>query len=172
MAQQPPPGNYPPPPGGQYPPPQGGFTPAGGPPPQGGFQQTPSGFPPPPPGAGFPPAGPPAKKGGAGKIIGAIVGVVVVLIVGAIIRFGLSSLGGSGALDAKVGDCLTNAADADDTEVVECSDSTAYYKVTSVETSPGVIDSEYCQNDAEATQFLAEGKNPSIPDTVYCIAPK
>lgn len=165
MAQQPPPGNYPPPPGGQYPP-------AGGPPPQGGFQQTPSGFPPPPPGAGFPPAGPPAKKGGGGKIAAIIGGVVVIALIIAL-KVGIGALfSGGGALDAKVGDCLTNAADADDTEVVDCSDADAYYKVTSVDTAPGVIDSEYCQNDAEATQYLAEGKNTSLPDTVYCIAPK
>ncbi|MEV0648722.1 hypothetical protein AB0I28_26030 [Phytomonospora sp. NPDC050363] len=165
MAQQPPPGNYPPPSGGQYPPP-------GGQPGQPGQPQ--GGFPPPAPGApqgGFPPPAPPAKKGAGGKIA-AVVGVVVVIGIVLVLKFGISALFGDSALDAKTGDCLTNTADANDTEVVDCSDASAYYTVTSVDNAPGSDQTQWCMGDEQATTTLSEGESLTNPDVVYCLVEK
>ena len=90
---------------------------------------------PPPGGAPYGAPPPPVKKSKAGKIIGIVAGVIVVLLLvcGGISYFALK---GTSAAEAKVGDCLggdsisdSGAATSVDVKVVKCTDSSAKYDV-------------------------------------------
>jgi hypothetical protein len=112
--------------------------------PYGGGGEAPAPYPggqAPPPGP-YPggPVPPPAKKGGAGKIIGIIVGVVVLLIAlcvgGGAFLFNKAK---SDPANAKVGNCLagetmdsTTAKPVNNIKVVDCNASDAKYKVVGV----------------------------------------
>lgn len=160
MAQQPPPGQYPPPgqPGQPTPPPPGGFPP-----------------PPPPPGFG-------AKAGGAAKAVG--MSIVVRIVIGVVI-IGVLALGGwivknltGDPETASVGDCVTDAPSADDMKVVDCTDSTAAYKV--VKKIDSVTDKGSDQDtitaacgetdDSWTTGLYAKDKYGNI-DYVLCLGP-
>lgn len=163
MAQQPPPGQYPPPPGqpGQPVPPPG----------------QPGAYPPPPPQPGFG-----AKAGGAAKAVG--VSIVVRIVIGIVI-IGVLAIGGwivknlTGDPDiAKTGDCVTDAVSAEDMKVVDCSDPTAAFKV--VKKVDDVVDKGSDQDtidyncgieDESWTQGLYSSDKRGNIDYILCLGP-
>jgi hypothetical protein len=169
-----------PPQGGGYPPPyQPGSDPYGSQPPGGAeAPASPYGQ----PGPYGTPAPPPAKKGGAGKVIGIVVGVlvlVVVLCVGGI--FGISQLNKDNASNAKVGDCLagdsmdsTTATEVKHIKIVSCTASDAKYKVvgkvdgkTQVDFS---VDDHLCDAYPTAKSALWQGETGK-KGSVLCLEP-
>jgi hypothetical protein len=83
--------------------------------------------PPPPPIPGFPAER--KEKSAKARILG-IVGTILVVLVVIGLKSGLRSLFSDDPMaDAEVGACVTAPADFTDTEVVECSDTTAGYTV-------------------------------------------
>lgn len=147
----------PPPPQGQAPyPPQGGQPPQGQAPypPQPGFPQQGQAPYPPQPGAGFPP--PPAPPAPAGKRIGKkalrIIGVIVVAVIIALVKFGAGwFLSRNDAETTSVGSCMHNdgTMSSPDLKDVDCSSDKAEYKV--VEKFDGSTDEDKCQNVTDAT---------------------
>jgi hypothetical protein len=158
-----------PPPGGAYPPPpaqgQPGFPPAQGQPgPQG------QAFPPAPGQPGQPGAEPvqfsqfptdAPKKSGKARLL-SILGVIVVVIVGAAIKFGIgSALHQDKAKQAKVGDCVaaqgkvpteegkTSEAEA---KVVDCTSKDAAYTVV------GRVNGETNTNSKSCDQYFTDEK--------------
>jgi hypothetical protein len=152
-----------PPPGGAYPPPpaqgQPGFPPAQG-------QPAPEGQAyPPAPGAvpaqfGQMPHEQP-KKSGKARLL-SILGVIVVIIVGAAIKFGIgSALNKDEAKEAKVGDCVaaqgkvpteegkTSEAEA---KVVDCTSTDAAYTVV------GRVNGETDTNSKSCDQYFTDEK--------------
>jgi hypothetical protein len=135
---------------------------------------------------GAPPAGgpygappPPPKKGKAGKIIGIIAGVIVVLLLvcGGISYFALK---GTSAADAKAGDCLggdsisdSGSATSVDVKVVKCTDSGAKYdvvgrteNVSRAETSKQ--DTKVCDAFKDATSVIWVGTDEA-KGTALCV---
>jgi hypothetical protein len=175
------PGHYgPPAPGqpdpGHYGPPA--QQPFGAPPPgnpYGGAE-----FPAPNPYGAIPP--PPAKKK-TGRIVGIIVGavvVVLVLCVGGIIA--VNYIGKNNASNAKVGDCLegdsmksTTAQRVNHVKIVDCGASTANYKVVGIVKDKTETDFDTNQDICKAfpsAQFgLWQGTSGSSGD-VLCLEPK
>jgi len=158
-----------PPPGGAYPPPpaqgQPGFPPAPGQPgPQG------QAFPPAPGQPGQPGAEPAQfsqfpteapKKSGKARLL-SILGVIVVVIIGAAIKFGIgSALNQDKAKEAKVGDCVaaqgkvpteegkTSEAEA---KVVDCTSKDAAYTVV------GRVNGETDTNSKSCDQYFTDEK--------------
>lgn len=154
--QQPPTGPYPP--GPQY---QPGQYPPGSPPPGGGAY--------PPPGGAYPPPAPP-KKSGAGRVIGGIVGAVIVI--GIIIAAVVSQKGNPDS--AKVGDCIHHGS-GDEVKVVSCTDSSAGYKVVGkvedkTQTQFDISSDSICKPFQGAESAFWKGK---VGKTGYvlCLAP-
>jgi hypothetical protein len=135
---------------------------------------------------GAPPAGgpygappPPVKKSKAGKIIGIIAGVIVVLLLvcGGISYFALK---GTSASNAKVGDCLggdsissSGQATSVDVKVVKCTDSAAKYEVVGrtdnvsrAETSSQ--DTKVCDAFKDATSVVWVGSDEA-KGTALCV---
>ncbi|MEV6240570.1 hypothetical protein [Lentzea sp. NPDC051838] len=134
------PGQYGPPPGDPYGPPPGGMPPGGMPP--GGM----------PPGQPMPYAQPP-KKGGAGKIIGSILGFLLIAGVIAVVKFGIGS--GINAIsepDEKPGECasVTGTTISPKYKKVDCGAAEANYFIAKVTKNT----SEACPSDdyAEYTE--------------------
>ncbi len=181
MSYPPPPGygqqpqqpGYPPQqPGGYAPQPQQPY----GQPSQPGFgaPQQP-GYPPQPPAGpyGAPPPMPPASGGGGG-MVGKILGIVGVLVLGigfAIFRFVISDSNDSSdtgtdttlsndevdaAEEAAVGDCMSDALESADADlVVPCEDATAYWTITKVSDDSGA-----------EVDYAGELTDPSIATSV------
>jgi hypothetical protein len=135
---------------------------------------------------GAPPAGgpygappPPVKKSKAGKIVGIIAGVIVVLLLvcGGISYFALK---GTSAANAKVGDCLGGDSISDsgqatsvDVKVVKCTDSDAKYEVVGrtdnvsrAETSSQ--DTKVCDAFKDATSVVWVGSDEA-KGTALCV---
>jgi hypothetical protein len=150
----------------------GGGSPYGAPPTGDPYGAPPAGGP-----YGAPP--PPVKKSKAGKIIGIIAGIIVVLLLvcGGISYFALR---GTSAANAKVGDCLggdsisdSGTATSVDVKVVKCSDSGAKYEVVGrtenvsrAETSSQ--DTKVCNAFKDATSVVWVGTNEA-KGTALCV---
>jgi hypothetical protein len=74
---------------------------------------------------------PPKKKGGFGKKALSFVGVILVLVVIGVVKFGIRSFFSDEdkTADATVGSCLTQAPDIKDVAIVDCADAAAAHKV-------------------------------------------
>jgi hypothetical protein len=135
---------------------------------------------------GQPPLPPPTKKGGAGKVVGIIAGVVVLLLV--ICGVALFA-GGSKFMDsvrhdpanAKVGNCLagdkmdsTTAQKVNNVKVVDCNSSDANYKVVGIvpnkTQSDFDTDDEICKNYPTAESALWQGATGQS-GSVLCLEP-
>jgi len=128
------------------------------------------------------PVPPPAKKGGAGKIIGIIVGVVVLLI--AVCVGGGAFLWNSAKTDpanAKVGNCLagetmdsTTAKSVNNIKVVDCTATDAKYKVVGVVDNKTEaqfrIDNDICKAYPTAESALWQGTSGKA-GSVLCLEP-
>lgn len=187
-------GNYgqpTPPPGGGYPqagppggfPPPGGGSPSGFPPAGGG---TPSGFPP----AGGGPGMPPPKPSGKGKVLGAVGGIVV-LVVAAVVIFGAKALLREGADQinseskgktdiAEVDDCTTKftnkyTTDASDVKVVKCDSKDAFFQVVKREDNPSGSDGEKAGDElctgTKAADFIYMEDGSGGLDWIICLDP-
>jgi hypothetical protein len=177
----------PPQPGPSQPgPPQPGPSQPGPPPAPGSPYSGYSGEAPAPNPYGGAPVPPPAKKSKAGKIIGIIAGVVVLLIV---ICVGALFAGGSKLLDgikndpanAKVGNCLagdkldsSTAKPVSNVKVVDCTSSTANYKVVGVVNGKTQAqfnaDDNVCKDFATAQSALWQG-TAGKAGSVLCLEP-
>jgi hypothetical protein len=126
-------------------------------------------------------APPPAKKRGAGKIIGILVGVVIlaiVLCVGGLLAFnGVKK----DPANAKVGNCLegekldsTTAKQVNNIKVVDCSSSSANYKVIGIVPNKTETDfdtdNEICKAYPTAESALWQGTSGE-PGSVLCLEP-
>jgi hypothetical protein len=162
--------------------PQGGEAPAS--PPYGapGPQQPPYGAPGPqqPPPYGAPP--PPPKKSSAGKVIGIILGVAVLLLVlcGGL-GYYLYNKGKTDTVNAKVGDCIssdaltsTTAKEVKNTKIVPCTDANANYKVAGIVANKTEIqfniDDKICDAYPTAESALWQGER-NKSGSVLCLAP-
>jgi hypothetical protein len=160
-------------PGGNPYNPQGGEAPA--PPPYGapGPQQ-------PPPPYGAPP--PPPKKGSAGKVVGIILGVAVLLLaVCGVLGYFLYNKSKTDTVNAKVGDCIssdaltsTTAKEVKNTKIVPCTDANANYKVVGVVANKTEIqfniDDKICNAYPTAESALWQGER-NKSGSVLCLAP-
>jgi hypothetical protein len=146
------PGGQPQYPGGQQP------HPAGQPPQQG--------YPPAPPQY---PAEPPKRKSPARRIVLSVVGVGAVLVIGLVARQV------TGDPDtASVGECMSGAS-AQDLKVVECTDSTAEYKVVGkvgdkTQTEASISGEQICRPYAGAERIFWKGEQGGS-GYVLCLAP-
>ena len=178
-------GQYPPPGGGGQYPPQGGGQygqPGGTPyPPQGGNPYAPQGGEAPGPYPGMPAPPPPVKGRGPGRIIGVVVGLVVlVVVVGAIALFSTIA-GKNDTTNAKVGDCIksdaltsTTAKEVKNTKIVKCDDANANYKVVGVVANKTEVqfdtDEKICAAYPTAESALWQGEQGKA-GSVLCLAP-
>jgi hypothetical protein len=134
--------------------------------PQEGIQASqPPYAPPPPPGAPYADPGvgqPPKKKGGAGKIIGIIAGVVVVLLIACgVIGYFALGIGKNSAANAKQGDCLAGDDISGGTTtasltVTECTSSKARYKVVGLVANKSKSEAS-SQGNELCQPFVAQG---------------
>ena len=126
------------------------------------------------------PAEPEKKGGGAGKKIAAILGIIVVIAIVAVVKFGfreLIALVSGDTSKAKVGDCITETADANDMKIVDCTKPEAKFKVAGVVDNKTKAEAETsCEPfpTAESYLFQWEG-NAAVTDTtkgqVLCLEP-
>jgi hypothetical protein len=160
-----------PPPGNPYggPPPSNPYAPSGG--------EAPA---PPPYGA---PTPPPRKRGGvAGRLVGSLGGLllVVILVVGGgyVYRHFINK---SDTVNAKVGDCIhsdeltsTTAKEVKNTKIVKCDDASANYKVVGVVSGKTEIqfdaDNNICSQYPDAESALWQGVSGKV-GSVLCLAP-
>lgn len=160
------------PPENDVPSPGGDNPPAGSNPPPAAPQFAPAGQPQQPPAAGYPPAGgafipqpPPAsKKGGmARRLLFAIGGAIVAIVIGILVR--------SGVFDSpamKVGDCVQQISE-DSVKVVACDSQDAQFSVLGIVEKQGQVTAQLaCQAYAETTNIYWEGRNKNT-GTVYCL---
>ncbi|MGW0433007.1 LppU/SCO3897 family protein [Micromonospora sp. NPDC003197] len=128
------------------------------------------GAPVPPVEAGAPVA--PAKKG-AGKKIAGIVGVVLVVLVGALVKFGISAfVNQDETADAKSGDCLSGQT-AEDMKIVSCDEGTAAHKVVGKlenKTEAETDADDTCTEYPTAETFLWKGKEGGT-GYILCLEP-
>ncbi len=128
------------------------------------------------------PTPPPAKKGGAGKVIGTLVGVGALLLVlcgvGAYVFFNKVK---SDTVNAKVGDCIkseqmtsTTAKEVKNTKIVKCDSPDATYKVIGIVSGKTEvqfnIDDEICKQYPDAESALWQGQSGKA-GSVLCLAP-
>jgi hypothetical protein len=121
---------------------------------------------------------PPGRGGGKTKIILAIAGAVLLLLCIGGVAWGVMSLTGSGAADAKVGDCLSGKAidrsserfQETELEVVECSDGDARFKVVGKvdDKTQGQANEELCRQFTGAEVIYWEGRDGES-GTVLCL---
>lgn len=176
-------------PGGQ--PYGGGYNPynqQGGNPytPQGGEAPAPYGQPgqqpPPPYGAPGQQPPPPAKKSSAGKVVGILVGVAVLLIAlcGGLGYF-IYNKSKTDTVNAKVNDCIksdaltsTTAKEVKNTKIVPCDSADATYKVVGIVSNKTEIqfniDDEICKAYPTAESALWQGERGKA-GSVLCLAP-
>ncbi|MEH1167598.1 hypothetical protein V6V47_19655 [Micromonospora sp. CPCC 205539] len=113
------------------------------------------------------PVEPEAKKSGAGKVLGIVGAIVVIVIIGAL-KFGIGSLIGNAlnkdeTADAKAGDCIaelpevngTEEEEANNAKVVECTSTDAAYSV--VGRVEGQTEAQ-AKEGAACQQYLKEGQ--------------
>jgi hypothetical protein len=178
---------YPPQGGGNPYPPQGGgnpYGPPGGPNP-GNNPYAPRGgeAPAPPPYGGMPPATPPKKR--RGGLVGAIVGIVVVVLLGigfVALRPAINSiLHPNDTANAKVNDCIhsdaltsTTAKEVKNTKIVKCDDPSANYKVVGIVDNKTEIqfdaENDLCSQYPDAESALWQGVSGKA-GSVLCLAP-
>jgi hypothetical protein len=129
------------------------------------------------------PVPPPAKKGGAGRIIGIIVGVVVVLLLavcGGAAWFTFNKAKSDPA-NATVGDCLagdtmdsTEAKEVNNIKKVECTSADAKYKVIGIVANKTEaqfnIDQDICKAYPSAASALWQGTKGQS-GSVLCLEP-
>jgi hypothetical protein len=167
--------------GGQPGQPYGGQPgqPYGAPPPQSGTPFAGYGGEAPPP-SPYGAAPPPAKKGGAGKVIGIVAGVLVLLLIvcGVIGVFAFNSAKKDPA-NAKVGNCLasdkldsTTAQEVKNVKVVDCGSSSATYKVVGIVSNKTqtdfTTDNEICKAYPTAVSAIWQGP-PGESGSVLCL---
>jgi hypothetical protein len=176
---------------GQQQPYGGGYNPynqQGGNPynPQGGEAPAPYGTPgqpPPPYGApGAPGAPTPPKKSSAGRVVGILVGVAVLLIAlcGGLGYF-IYNKSKTDTVNAKVGDCIksdaltsTTAKEVKGTKIVPCDSADATYKVVGIVPNKTEIsfnlDNDICKAYPTAESALWQGQRNKA-GSVLCLAP-
>ncbi|OLE28103.1 MAG: hypothetical protein AUG44_08355 [Actinobacteria bacterium 13_1_20CM_3_71_11] len=152
--------------------------------PQGGEAPAPYGQPgqQPPPPYGVPGQPPPPKKSSAGKVIGILVGVAVLLIAlcGGAAYF-IINKSKTDTVNAKVGDCIqsdaltsTTAKEVKNTKIVACDSANATYKVVGVVSNKTEIqfniDDEICKAYPTAESALWQGER-NKSGSVLCLAP-
>jgi hypothetical protein len=123
----------------------------------------------------------PEKKGGIGKWIAAVVGVIIVIVIVAIVRFGLGAikdfLTGAGPAKAVVGDCITESQDPNAMKIVDCTKPEAAFKVAGVVEDKTKAEAETsCEPypTAESYLFQWEGTETATDTTkgrVLCLEP-
>ena len=158
------------PPGGEGPAPQ---QPYGGPQQPYGPPQQPYGGPP----------VQPVKKGGAGKVIAIVVGVVVVLLAvcGVGIVFVAHKANKTDTTNAKVNDCIksdaldsTTAKEVSGTKIVPCTSGDAKYKVVGIVNNKTEVDfnvdNDICKAYPDAKSELWQGERGKS-GSVLCLAP-
>lgn len=122
----------------------------------------------------------PEKKGGIGKWIAAVVGVIIVVAIVAVVRFGIGEITAfltGDTTKAKVGDCITESQDANDMKIVDCTKPEAAYKVAGVVDDKTQAEAETsCEPypTAESYLFQWEGRETPTDTTrgqVLCLEP-
>jgi hypothetical protein len=122
----------------------------------------------------------PEKKGGVGKWIAAVGGVIVVAAIVFVVRFGLSEIMAFFSGDttkAEVGNCITESADANDMKIVDCSKPEAAFKVAGVVDDKTKAEAETsCEPFPTAESYLFQWEGNDTPtDTtkgqVLCLEP-
>ena len=122
----------------------------------------------------------PEKKGGIGKKIAAVVGVIVVIVIVAIVKFGINEIRAfitGDTTKAKVGDCITESANANDMKIVDCSKPEAAFKVAGVVDDKTKAEAETsCEAYPSAQSYLFQWEGRAQPtDTtkgqVLCLEP-
>jgi hypothetical protein len=152
--------------------------------PQGGEAPAPYGQPgqQPPPPYGAPGQPPPPKKSSAGKVVGILVGVAVLLIAlcGGLGYF-LYNKGKTDTVNAKVNDCIksdaltsTTAKEVHNTKIVPCDSADATYKVVGIVKDKTEIqfniDDKICDAYPTAESALWQGERGK-KGSVLCLAP-
>ena len=125
---------------------------------------------------------PPPKKSSAGKVVGIIVGVAVLLIAlcGGLGYF-VYNKSKTDTVNAKVNDCIksdaltsTTAKEVKNTKIVKCDDGIANYKVVGVVDSKTEIqfdaDNNICSQYPDAESALWQGVSGRV-GSVLCLAP-
>ena len=154
--------------------PGGDHPPAGGnPPPQAAPQFAPAGQPQQPPAAGYPPAAgafvpqpPPApkKSGVAKRILFSVVGAIVAIVVGILVRNGIFD-----SPSMKAGDCVQQTGE-DSVKVVACDSADAQYSVLGIVEKQSQISARMgaCKAFPETTSVYWQGRDTKS-GTVYCL---
>jgi len=101
----------------------------------------------------------PKKKGGIGKWVAAIAGVIIVIAIVAVVRFGVSGivafLTGSGPAKAQVGDCITESVNVNEMKIVDCATPEAALKVAGVVEDKTKLEAETsCEPYPTAEKFV------------------
>jgi len=122
----------------------------------------------------------PEKKRGIGKWIATIVGVIVVIAIVAVVRFGFKEITAfltGDTTKAKVGDCITETPNANDMKIVDCTKPEAAFKVAGVVDNKTKAEAETsCEPfpTAESYLFQWEGTSEATDTTkgqVLCLEP-
>jgi hypothetical protein len=122
----------------------------------------------------------PEKKRRIGKWIATILGVIIVIAIVAVVRFGLGEITAfltGDTTKAKVGDCITENANANDMKIVDCTKPEAAFKVAGVVDDKTQAEAETsCEPfpTAESYLFQWEGSEQPKDDTkgqVLCLEP-
>jgi hypothetical protein len=122
----------------------------------------------------------PEKKGGVGKWIAAIVGLIIVIAIVAVVRFGLGEIMAfitDDTTKAKAGDCITESANANDMKIVDCGKPEAAFKVAGVVEDKAQAEAKTsCEPfpTAESYLFQWEGSKEATDTTVgrvLCLEP-
>ena len=153
--------------------PGGDHPPAGGnPPPQAAPQFGPPGQPQQPPAAGYPPAAgafvpqPPApkKSGVAKRILFSVVGAIVAIVVGILVRNGIFD-----SPSMKAGDCVQQTGE-DSVKIVACDSADAQYSVLGIVEKQSQISARMgaCKAFPETTSVYWQGRDTKS-GTVYCL---
>ena len=153
--------------------PGGNHPPAGCNPPQAAPQFAPAGQPQQPPAAGYPPAAgafvpqpPPApkKSGVAKRILFSVVGAIVAIVVGILVRNGIFD-----SPSMKAGDCVQQTGE-DSVKVVACDSADAQYSVLGIVEKQSQISARMgaCKAFPETTSVYWQGRDTKS-GTVYCL---
>jgi len=122
----------------------------------------------------------PEKKGGIGKWIATILGVIVVIAIVAVVKFGLGEIMAfitGDTAKAKVGDCITETPNANDMKIVDCTKPEAAFKVAGVVDNKTKAEAETSCDaypTAESYLFQWEGTSEATDTTkgqVLCLEP-
>jgi hypothetical protein len=120
----------------------------------------------------------PERKRGIGRIVLTILGVIVVLVVYAVVKYGFRevvALVTGSPTKAKAGDCVTASDDAKNTKIVDCSKPEAAFKVSGVVDDKTRAEAEaVCQAFPAAERYLFRWEGDLKDDTkgqVLCLEP-